>query len=83
VLTLILIAAAALVIYALFVLVRPTKVCGRCHGDMVIVRGTRVKPCKRCKDGRRYRPGATAVHRFAWSVIGDRLMAARRAGDDQ
>jgi len=63
----VLLAAGFAVAYALFVLVRPTKVCPRCHGTMRVVRGTRIRPCK-CKNGHVYRFGATAVHRFFWSI---------------
>ena len=77
ILRLILVAIAALAVYVLIVLAHPTKRCGKCQGQRVIVpapgkRG-RPKPCKRCKvTGRHYRFGATAIHRFKWSVINGR-----------
>src|ERR1039457_4550814 len=80
ILRLVLLALAAFAVYVLIVLAHPTKKCGRCHGNRVILpkpgkRGKRgrAKPCTRCKvTGRHYRFGATAIHRFRWSVINGR-----------
>ena len=60
--------------YGLFVLVRPTALCPR----VVTVqrKGKRPKTtvCPKCKGlGFRYRPGAILVHRFAWSLAGERM----------
>jgi hypothetical protein len=77
ILRLVLLAIAALTVYVLIVLAHPTKRCGKCKGRRVIIpapgkRG-RAKPCARCKvTGRHYRFGATAIHRFRWSVINGR-----------
>jgi len=58
--------------WCLFVLISPTRRCGCLPGR------TRTR-CRKCRGhGRRYRRGATAVHRFAWSVLLHRLMENRR-----
>ena len=79
ILRLILAALAVAVVYALFVLVRPTGPCGKCDGRRNYRKGNQLVRCTRCKDGRRYRLGALAVHRLFWSVLGDRL-TERRCG---
>lgn len=65
-------AAGLAVLYCLFVFVFPTRGCS-CEP------GRKRGRCRRCKGtGRRYRPGAVAVHRFWWSVLGERLRERRR-----
>jgi hypothetical protein len=78
VLRLILAAFAVLVLRALFVLLRPTKRCGKCDGRRNYRKGKRLVRCKRCQDGRVYRFGATAVHRFWWSVVTGPWLERRR-----
>ena len=68
---------AVLVLRALLVLARPTTQCGRCHGNRTYRKGKRLIRCN-CIDGRRYRLGAVAVHRFWWLVLGERLAENRR-----
>ena len=69
--------------YALFLIVSPQGRCWRCWGKRRCKRWIwfgRTVRCKRCKGtGRKRRLAAVAVHRFAWSVIGDRLAERRRA----
>ena len=61
---------AVLTGYSLFLLVSPQGRCWRCWGK---------RRCKRCKGtGKRRRLAAVAVHRFLWSVIGDRLAERHR-----
>lgn len=69
-----------LVARVLFVLARPTRKCPRCDGTSRDTRGRRSRPCKRhgCIDGHVYRVGATAVHRFWWSVVAGPQMEKRR-----
>jgi hypothetical protein len=74
---LILAAFAVLVLRALFVLVTPTKACGKCGGRRNYRKGKRLVRCKRCKDGRVYRFGAVAVHRLWKSVVTDRWLEKR------
>ena len=75
----ILTAAAILTGYALFVLVRPLGKCRKCHGTRVTRRGRQARGCPRCKaTGRRRRPGATLIHRLAWSVVLGPIMRRRR-----
>lgn len=79
-LTVILLAIGIVAAYALSLFVWPWRPCPRC-------RGTRVNPgsnrrrygmCTRCAGtGRTRRIGATAVHRFYWSALGDQLHARR------
>lgn len=58
--------------WCLFVLASPTR---RCH----CLPGKMRARCRKCRGhGRRYRRGATAIHRFAWSVLLRRLMNNRR-----
>jgi hypothetical protein len=66
------IAAAVVIAYCLLVLAAPTKRC-RCQPGQERAR------CRRCKrTGRHYRPGAVAIHRFYWSVLGSRRLEKRR-----
>lgn len=68
-----LVAAAAVAVYCLVVLASPTVKC-RCKP------GRERGKCKRCRSyGRRYMPGAVAVHRFFWNVLGHHLLATRKA----
>jgi hypothetical protein len=70
-LTLVLIAAAAVVVWALSVLARPITTCRTCGGQRVIRTGRRARPCRAC-NGRGLRPrfGASTVHRFYQSLPG-------------
>ena len=69
--TALLIIAAAVTGYALFVLASPTTGCRRCGGYGTRT-GRRRRPCHRCAGtGIRFRPGAVLVHRA--------LSTARRA----
>ena len=79
--TLILAALAAGVIYSLWVLSHPVTICWRCQGKKVRKNtfGRMVK-CRRCKaTGLAAPPLAGSVHRFWWSVLGDRRQDDRRA----
>ena len=64
----VLIAIAAVILWALFVLASPITRCRRCHGKAIIrtrIR-KRIRACPRCRGSRRqYRRGATLVHRLA------------------
>lgn len=76
---LIVIAAAAG--YAISLYLWPYRTCPRCHGERIrrSASGRSAGICPRCHgDGRVRRIGATAVHRFYWSVIGDALREQRR-----
>ena len=71
--------------YCLFVLAWPIGPCLRCRGKRVtrskriLGKGRKIRKCRWCKGrGLRRWPLATAVHRFWWSVLGDRLMERRR-----
>lgn len=71
-LTTTLVIAVVVIVYCLLVLAMPTGRCWRCRGK---VRGG----CTRCRNtGRRYHLGATAIHRFYWSALGNRLRERRR-----
>ena len=71
---------AALVLYALVVLVSPTRRCPRCHRERVTRHRRRAVPCPRCHArGRVFRPGARLVHRAFWLAAGQRLMERRKA----
>lgn len=64
--------AGLLAAYCLLIFISPTEPCdcepGRKRGR-----------CRKCKGtGRRYRPGAVAVHRFYWLALGNRLRERRR-----
>jgi hypothetical protein len=60
--TALLLAAAAIVGYGLFVLASPTTACRRCRGYGT--RGRRRNPCHRCGGtGIRFRPGAPLLYR--------------------
>ena len=76
---LLIIAAAAG--YAVSLYLRPLRACPRCHGTRITRGGARrVRSCKRCHGtGRIRRIGATAVHRFYWSALGDQHRERRRA----
>lgn len=66
--------------YAVSLYLRPIRACPRCRGTRVS-RGTgrRAGMCRRCTGtGRIRRLGATAVHRFYWSALGDRHGQRRR-----
>jgi hypothetical protein len=75
-LRLILAALAVAVARAAFVLVAPTRKCGRCHGRRTYRKGNakRLTRCTRCRDGRVYRLGAVTVHRFWKSAVTDRWL---------
>jgi hypothetical protein len=73
-------AAAALAVYAALRLAFPMARCPRCLGKRVTRHGRRASKCRLCHgNGRVVWPGATAVHRFFWSVIGRRLMDRKEA----
>ncbi len=80
--TLILFALAIAAGYAVSLYLWPWRTCPRCHGTRVN-RGSnrrRIGMCKRCSGtGRTRRLGATAVHRFYWSVLGEHARERRRA----
>ena len=66
ILNLILLAAAAAVVYSLFVLVIPMMACRKCSGWGQKTRRRKVSACGRCKGtGRQFRPGARLVHKGA------------------
>lgn len=82
-LPLFLIIAAAAVLYVASLKQWPLRPCPRCHGKGVN-RGSNAKRygrCRKCKGTKQVkRIGATAVHRFWWSVAGRaaRERAAKR-----
>ena len=60
--TALLIIAAAVVVYALFVLASPVTGCRRCRSYGT--KGRRRRPCRRCDGtGIRFRPGAPLLYR--------------------
>lgn len=73
---------AVLTGYSLFLLASPQGRCWRCWGKRRCKRWIwfgRLVRCRRCKGtGKRRRLAAVAVHRFLWSVIGDRLAGRHR-----
>jgi len=80
-LSLILIGFAVAAGYLVSLYVWPFRPCPRCGGARVSrgSTGRRFGLCKRCGGtGRTRRLGATTVHRFYWSVLGDRLRERRR-----
>ncbi len=80
--TVILLVLAAAAGYAVFLYFWPWRNCPRCHGTRVNRGSTRrrIGICKRCSGtGRTRRIGATTVHRFYWSALGDQLQERRRA----
>jgi hypothetical protein len=75
----ILLAIAAIAVYAALRLAFPTSRCPRCWGKRITRHGRRASKCPLCHEhGRVVWPGATAVHRFWWSVLGHRLMDRRK-----
>lgn len=80
---LILIGIAAFAAYVLLVLAHPVGTCLRCRGKRLHRSRGRLRPCRTCKaTGLARMPGATAVHRFFWSVFGDLMLARRHADAD-
>jgi hypothetical protein len=79
--TVILLALGIAAGYAASLYLWPLRKCTRCHGTRVTHGpGRRVRSCKRCGGtGRIRRIGATAVHRFYWSALGDQHAERRRA----
>lgn len=80
--TVILLAIAAAAAWAASLYLWPHRDCPRCRGARVTTSrsGRRTRLCGRCGGtGRTRRPGATAVHRFYWSVIGEHAQQRRRA----
>jgi hypothetical protein len=82
-LTVILIGLAIAAVYLLSLAVKPIRSCPRCHGTGAKLSGTgrrtTGRTCRRCHGtGRIRRIGATAVHRFWWSALGDHQRARRR-----
>ena len=75
-LTNVLLAIAAVVFWALFVLASPITRCHRCHGKAIIrtrIR-KRIRSCPRCRGSRRqYRRGATLVHRLSTEPARDSM----------
>jgi len=68
--------------YAVSLYLWPWRNCPRCGGTRVNrgSTGRRIGMCKRCSGtGRTRRLGATAVHRFYWSVLGEHAQERRRA----
>ena len=68
--------------YAVSLYLWPIRNCPRCHGTRINPGSTsrRASMCRRCSGtGRIRRIGATAVHRFYWSALGDQLHERRRA----
>jgi hypothetical protein len=67
--------------YAVSLYLWPLRNCPRCHGARVTPgSGRRVRSCGRCHGtGRIHRIGATAVHRFYWSALGDQHQERRCA----
>jgi len=82
VITLILIAAAVVTVRCFYLYRYPMGPCRKCQGRGVN-RGSNSKrwgACPKCKGARQVkRAGATAVHRFYWSVVGARLQERRKA----
>jgi hypothetical protein len=77
--TVILLALAVAAGYAVSLYLFPWQACPRCRGTRVNT-GRRARMCPRCSGtGRTRRRGATAVHRFYWSAVGDQRHARRRA----
>jgi hypothetical protein len=75
----------AAVAYVLVVIAKPTKRCGRCHGDRIqftrhwLTGKARTRPCRRCSGtGRTPWPLARTVHRNIWAVRRERDRAERR-----
>jgi hypothetical protein len=79
--TVILLALGIAAGYAVSLYLLPLRTCTRCRGTRVTPgRGRRVRSCKGCHGtGRIRRIGATAVHRFYWSALGDQHQERRRA----
>lgn len=71
----ILLILAILVVSVAVVLVSPTRVCARCHGERITrhhFTGS-IIGCPRCQaTGRHYRRGATFVHRVRLSIAAER-----------
>jgi len=67
--------------YAVSLYLWPLRTCPCCHGARVTPGAARrVRSCKRCRGtGRIRRIGATAVHRFYWSALGDQHHERLRA----
>ena len=80
--TVILLIIGAAAGYAVSLYLVPWRACPRCHGTRITrgSTGRRIGMCPRCSGtGRTRRPGATTVHRFYWSVLGDQAQQGRRA----
>jgi hypothetical protein len=79
--TVILLALGIAAGYAVLLYLCPLRKCTRCHGTRVTHgSGRRVRSCTRCGGtGRIRRIGATTVHRFYWSALGDQHQERRRA----
>jgi hypothetical protein len=83
--TVILAVLAAAGCYAVSLFACPTRRCRTCGGTgaRLTRAGRRYRSgglCQRCRGtGRIRRIGATAVHRFWWSAVGDQLRERRRA----
>ncbi|MGO9079101.1 MAG: hypothetical protein ACLQDY_08670 [Streptosporangiaceae bacterium] len=70
--------------YCLLVLARPLGVCPACRGKRMRRprRGGRQLKARKCglcdATGIHRMPGATAIHRFFWSMAGDLILGRRR-----
>jgi DnaJ-class molecular chaperone len=74
----ILIAAAVLAAWVVFLYVSPFGRCGRCRGRGVVIRGRRASKCPRCHGARRQqRPGSRTVHRAVRMVRAERERARK------
>ena len=79
--TLILVGFAVLAAYCFHLKRHPIGPCGKCSGSGKNKGSNRKRwgACKRCSGtGQRKRPGATAVHRFWWSLAGETLHRRRK-----
>jgi hypothetical protein len=68
--------------YAVSLYLKPWRNCPRCGGTRInkSATGRRISMCRRCDGtGKTRRLGATAVHRFYWSVLGEHTQQRRRA----
>ncbi len=81
VITAVLIALVLGAVYALVVLTHPVVRCLGCKGKKMRRQpGRKPVKCKACKaTGLMVLPGAGPVHRFYWSVFGDRFHDKRKA----
>jgi hypothetical protein len=84
-LTHVLVVLGVLAVIAAFVLISPTRVCARCHGQRMTKSrwNGRLIPCPRCKaQGVSYRRGAVIVHR-AYQALRAAIREARKQREVQ